>query len=39
MEEKQKKSFFDSKFMKGLQHFGEKLGRMPSFASMQAAFM
>ena len=39
MEEKQKKSFFDSKFMKGLQHFGEKLGAMPSFASIQAAFM
>ena len=39
MEKKQKKNFFDSKFMKGLQHFGEKIGRMPSFASIQAAFM
>lgn len=35
----EKKSFFDSKFMKGLQHFGEKLGANRFFASIQAAFM
>jgi len=35
----EKKSFFDSGFMKGLRKFGEKLGANKFFAAIQAAFM